>query len=627
MRFTKKSDWANTSLNPALATELQRMDDGIQANADASGKVANNLVVKLNNGTTEGTDKFTFDGSNAKTVNLTPATMYGIIDGGVAKIPENSTGNERHCLIADAECAVSYHRVNQTFMLSWRDQAILLTVSLTSANSTLFTVHRVQYVPLTKGYSAILDKLSAGIVNVSDTVNKFELWYAQPNFGSSLNIIPLGRNVENRLLNFYSYAYNEAASSESPTFDTDIVFYNATSEADKLTTARKINGVSFDGTYDITITANPTSTLLTNQDLDTMLTPGLYYAGGNNTCSNKPDNVDAFGLSVYKVATGYTVQELVSANTATTRGKKFFRSYDGSEWGTYQHYYSTQYPQTDITGNAGTATKIKDGRLLDGMLFDGTANVNRFCVCDSEASANPKVVTLEGFQCVSGAILHIKFSNGNTATPTPLKLTVNGSTYQVILGHGVSYKFLSSYVYSFMFNGTSFDMLGTVPLDAVGGYAISTVTSSSNKLPVAKIGSWTPSSNELTLNNVHGRYIKIGSYVHCWFYMEVPAGQTVEMSNHLPTPLAFYGLPYSVSYAKTFGNSEADMTTWAPIGSVTIPDVNEECSYLVTVSSPTSICMLTSTTGCITDYSWSNGLYQDTDSYIQGEFSYITDDE
>ena len=40
-----------------------------------NGSVSNNLIVKLNGGTTEGTNQFTFNGSAAKTVNITPSAI------------------------------------------------------------------------------------------------------------------------------------------------------------------------------------------------------------------------------------------------------------------------------------------------------------------------------------------------------------------------------------------------------------------------------------------------------------------------------------------------------------------------------------------------------------------------
>lgn len=47
----------------------------LKGNATSSDKVNNNLVIKLNSGTTEGTNQFTYNGSATKTVNITPANI------------------------------------------------------------------------------------------------------------------------------------------------------------------------------------------------------------------------------------------------------------------------------------------------------------------------------------------------------------------------------------------------------------------------------------------------------------------------------------------------------------------------------------------------------------------------
>lgn len=52
------------------------------ATATAASKVASNLVIKLNEGTTEGTNLFTFNGSSAKTINITPANIAALPSAG-----------------------------------------------------------------------------------------------------------------------------------------------------------------------------------------------------------------------------------------------------------------------------------------------------------------------------------------------------------------------------------------------------------------------------------------------------------------------------------------------------------------------------------------------------------------
>lgn len=51
-------------------------------------------------------------------------------------------------------------------------------------------------------------------------------------------------------------------------------------------------------------------TELYSENLDNILTPGFYYARGENTVINKPNTADAFSLRVYRAANGYYLQEL-----------------------------------------------------------------------------------------------------------------------------------------------------------------------------------------------------------------------------------------------------------------------------------------------------------------------------
>ena len=54
-------------------TLLNPVQTSVSGNAGSANKVNNNLVVKLNGGSTEGTNLFTFNGSAGKTINITPA--------------------------------------------------------------------------------------------------------------------------------------------------------------------------------------------------------------------------------------------------------------------------------------------------------------------------------------------------------------------------------------------------------------------------------------------------------------------------------------------------------------------------------------------------------------------------
>ena len=143
--------------------------------------------------------------------------------------------------------------------------------------------------------------------------------------------------------------------------------------AQTLKTARTINGVSFNGSENITITANPKENQLTNQNLNDIRTSGEYYAGGSNSVTNKPSGIDAFSLQVVRSAGGYYTQILIGGNNRPN--KMFIRTYQSGTWTSWYSFYSSGYPQTSVSGNAGTATKLQTARKIAGVSFDGTKDI------------------------------------------------------------------------------------------------------------------------------------------------------------------------------------------------------------------------------------------------------------
>lgn len=60
-------------------------------------------------------------------------------------------------------------------------------------------------------------------------------------------------------------------------------------------------------------------------NLDTLRTPGMYWAGGGNTNTNKPTGIDAFGLEVIQSAAGWYTQICYASDG---QEKQFVRYYD-----------------------------------------------------------------------------------------------------------------------------------------------------------------------------------------------------------------------------------------------------------------------------------------------------------
>jgi hypothetical protein len=106
----------------------------------------------------------------------------------------------------------------------------------------------------------------------------------------------------------------------------------------KFLTARTINGVSFDGTANITVTANTTNTL----------TRGTYLTGSNFNGS---------------AATTWAVD----ADTSATALKVVVRDASGN--------FAANTITSALTGNASTATTLQTARTIGDVSFNGSASI------------------------------------------------------------------------------------------------------------------------------------------------------------------------------------------------------------------------------------------------------------
>lgn len=121
-------------------------------------------------------------------------------------------------------------------------------------------------------------------------------------------------------------------------------------------------------------------------NLDTLRTPGMYWAGGGNTNTNKPTGIDAFGLEVLQSAGGWYTQICYASNN---QEKQFVRYYDAGtkvwqDW-VEQNRLNTKTQsgyapapnaankvyRTDVNGNPGWGT-LNDssiGKLASTVTF------------------------------------------------------------------------------------------------------------------------------------------------------------------------------------------------------------------------------------------------------------------
>lgn len=168
---------------------------------------------------------------------------------------------------------------------------------------------------------------------------------------------------------------NTFTSQEVAKVKTDIQNGNVAS-ASKLNTARKINGVDFDGTKDINVTANPNQrTIPANTTLDDLIEPGFWtsHSNGNTaTLTNAPFGVNTFTL---QVGTGLengrifqTAKSMGDGSVAVRRKR------EDTQWSGW-----VRLARADGTMQTGlfseTADRLRTSRKIAGVDFDGRADI------------------------------------------------------------------------------------------------------------------------------------------------------------------------------------------------------------------------------------------------------------
>lgn len=143
------------------------------------------------------------------------------------------------------------------------------------------------------------------------------------------------------------------------------------SSATKLRQARTINGVAFDGTTNITIAATTGQNLIPGQYID-----GLNFNGsGQVTWAVKASSTNIPSYVVARDANGNFAASTITANLAGNVSGNVTATSGTSTFNNIVAAQVTSNVIGSVSGNAGTATKLQNARAINGVPFDGTANI------------------------------------------------------------------------------------------------------------------------------------------------------------------------------------------------------------------------------------------------------------
>ena len=233
--------------------------------------------------------------------------------------------------------------------------------------------------------------------------------------------------------NVGAYTKTEIDSKIAAT-KTDIVSGNVAS-ATKLQTERTINGVSFDGTTNIVVVADPDQKVIPNNtNLDNLITPGFYTSysdGQSGTMTNTPFGSSTFTL---QVETGLNNTRIVQTAKRPLNGDVAVRyKTESTSWSNWVSLaknngamQSGLFAQTASKLNAARTLSLT-GAVTGSAAFDGSTNVAISTSITGNAPTASKLQTARTISLSGSASGSVSFDGSGNVT-LPVAITGNAPT-------------------------------------------------------------------------------------------------------------------------------------------------------------------------------------------------------
>ena len=513
------------------ATATYDGSEAVTVNIPTTAITSKSLVVTLNGGTTEGTNKFTFNGSAEKSINITPSTIGAAAATHTHNVNQITGLTTGRALVSDANghpsvssttaTELSYlHGVTSSVQTQLNNKAALnhthnyagSSSAGGAANSAvkLQTARKLNGVSfdgsadinIPNNYFASISEEDLnekvafgeyygaggnGCENLPSGVDWFYLrifktasgyvgqnlyangtWYSRYKNGTSWTSWSEQYSSTNKPT---PSEIGAAASSHTHTASQITGLPTSLKNPYAITFTGAVSG-TYDGSEAVTINI-PTTGASTKASLVIQLNGGTtegddkftFNGGTAKTVNITPASIGAaaasHGTHVTYSTTAPKANGTASAGTAASVSRS-------------DHVHPAQ---TTVSGNAGSATKLQTKRNIDGVQFDGSANIVHFGSCSTAAGTAAKVVSCTGFVLASGSRITVKFTTTNTATNPTLNVNSTGAKAIMYRGAAISAGYLAAgRVYTFVYDGTNYELVGDINTDTNTTYNTGTAT-------------------------------------------------------------------------------------------------------------------------------------------------------
>ena len=144
---------------------------------------------------------------------------------------------------------------------------------------------------------------------------------------------------------------------------------------------------------------------------------------------------------------------------------------------TVQDKLTTLTGYFNSSGYANNAVKLATARTIDGVSFNGSANITHYGTCSTAAATAAKTVALTGFTLVTGAIITVRFSATNSAANPTLNVNNTGAKAIRYRNAAITAGYLAANrTYTFVYDGRYYQLVGDINVDTNTTYNTGTAT-------------------------------------------------------------------------------------------------------------------------------------------------------
>lgn len=186
------------------------------------------------------------------------------------------------------------------------------------------------------------------------------------------------------------------------------------------------------------------------------------YTGSDGVTLNGTNFVNSGVRSVDTGSTNGTISVNINGTSADVSVKGLGdAAYKAASYFAVSDHTHNYAGSSSAGGVATSAAKLETAVYIDGVAFNGTANIAHFGTCSTAAATVAKVVACTGFALKTGAVINVKFSNAITVASATLNVNSTGAKAIYYRGAALPANIVSGgTVVKLVYNGTQYDMVG-----------------------------------------------------------------------------------------------------------------------------------------------------------------------